>query len=94
MYCLEVNWNIVDSLTCNFIGYHLHMGHYSFDYDKAFWYNIVKEEEEEDNGKLKDYLSVSKQQVPVSMFDYLIEYEMAKEKQIINNYEHHMQKIN
>ncbi|KRZ18312.1 hypothetical protein T11_14956 [Trichinella zimbabwensis] len=45
----------------------------------------VVKEEEEDNGKLKDYLSVSKQQVPVSMFDYLIEYEMTKEK---------MQKIN
>ncbi|KRY78371.1 hypothetical protein T4A_68 [Trichinella pseudospiralis] len=48
----------IDSLTCNFIGYHLHIGHYSFDYDKAFWYNVIylaqackqdKEEEEEDN---------------------------------------------
>ncbi|KRY38493.1 hypothetical protein T01_5334 [Trichinella spiralis] len=33
-HCPEVNWNIVDSLTCNITGYHLRMGHYSFDYDK------------------------------------------------------------
>ncbi|KRX27090.1 hypothetical protein T07_10137 [Trichinella nelsoni] len=63
------------------------MGHYSFDYDKVFWYNVTKEEEEDKSniwsviygeqsrpiihfpirlsGKLKDYLSVSNQQVSV-----------------------------
>ncbi|KRZ85473.1 hypothetical protein T08_14432 [Trichinella sp. T8] len=40
-HCPEVNWNIVDSLTCNITGYHLHMGHYSFDYDKVFWYIVT-----------------------------------------------------
>ncbi|KRX71670.1 hypothetical protein T06_10332 [Trichinella sp. T6] len=93
-HCPEVNWNIVDSLTCNITGYHLHMGHYSFDYDKCDQLESSETEFKEQishqrctsetcqansmhvevqlrlSGKLEDYLSVSNQQVSVSVLYY------------------------